>query len=73
VDWFYNDLQERGDRQNTRKLHKTSLFVGWIVGWEKICGNPPFTPRKVFIREDHSVAAVWKTVAKNIRPDLPEI
>jgi len=34
VDWFYNNLQQRGDCQNTRKSHKTSSFVGWVVGWK---------------------------------------
>jgi len=34
VDWFYNNLQERGDCQNTRKSHNTSHFVGWVVGWK---------------------------------------
>jgi hypothetical protein len=26
---FYNNLQDRGDCQTTRKSHKTSHFVGW--------------------------------------------
>lgn len=30
---FYNDLQTRGDCQTTRKSHKTSNAVGWVVGW----------------------------------------
>ncbi|MGA2098658.1 MAG: hypothetical protein ABSH39_20375, partial [Candidatus Acidiferrum sp.] len=30
--WFYNNLQDRGDCQNTRKSHKSSHVVGWIVG-----------------------------------------
>ena len=34
VIWFYNNLQDRGDCQNTRKSHKTSHVVGWVVGWE---------------------------------------
>jgi hypothetical protein len=29
---LYNNLQDRGDCQNTRKSHETSGFVGWIVG-----------------------------------------
>jgi hypothetical protein len=29
---FYNDLEDRGDCQNTRKSYKTSNFVGWVVG-----------------------------------------
>jgi hypothetical protein len=32
---FYNNLQDRGDCQTTRKSHKTSHFVGWAVGWKK--------------------------------------
>ena len=32
VIWFYNNLQHRGDCQNTRKSYKTSQFVGWVVG-----------------------------------------
>ena len=34
VIWFYNNLQDRGDCQNTRKSYKTSHFVGWVVGWK---------------------------------------
>src|SRR6266853_3104057 len=30
---FYNNLQDRGDCQNTRKSYKASYVVGWIVGW----------------------------------------
>jgi hypothetical protein len=29
-----DNLQDRGDCQNTRKSYKTSQFVGWVVGWE---------------------------------------
>jgi hypothetical protein len=32
---FYNDLQDRGDCQNTRKSYETSHAVGWVVGWKK--------------------------------------
>ena len=32
----YNDLQDRGDCQSTRKSYKTSHSVGWVVGG-KIC------------------------------------
>src|SRR5882724_12283358 len=32
---FYNNLQDRGDCQNTRKSYKTSYVVGWIVGRKK--------------------------------------
>jgi hypothetical protein len=32
VDRLYNNLQERGDCQTTRKSYKTSLVVGWVVG-----------------------------------------
>jgi hypothetical protein len=41
---FYNNLQNRGDCQNTRKSYKTSYVVGWIVGWKshEFCGNPHF-------------------------------
>ena len=31
---FYNNLQDRGDCQSSRKSYKTSIFVGWVVGWE---------------------------------------
>ena len=31
VDRFYNNLQERGDCQTTRKPHKTIRIVGWVV------------------------------------------
>jgi len=34
VDWFYNNLQERGDCQTTRKPYKTTRIVGWVVGWK---------------------------------------
>jgi hypothetical protein len=30
--WFYHNLQDRGDCQNTRKSYKTSQIVGWVVG-----------------------------------------
>ena len=32
---FYNNLQDRGDCQSTRKSHKTYQTVGWVVGWKK--------------------------------------
>jgi len=32
---FYNNLQNRGDCQATRKSYKTQVFVGWVVGWKK--------------------------------------
>src|SRR5580704_751836 len=32
---FYNNLQDRGDCQTTRKSYKTSHIVGWVVGWKK--------------------------------------
>src|SRR6266581_6524868 len=31
--WFYNNLEERGDCQTTRKSYKTSHSVGQVVGW----------------------------------------
>jgi hypothetical protein len=40
---FYNNLQDRGDCQNTRKSYKTSYVVGWIVGW-KFAGKRTGTP-----------------------------
>ena len=36
--WFYNNLQDRGDCQSTRKAHKIVHVVGWIVG-RTISGN----------------------------------
>jgi len=33
-DRFYSNLQERGDCQNTRKTHKATRIVGWVVGWK---------------------------------------
>jgi hypothetical protein len=30
----YNNLQKRGDCQNSRKSHKTACSVGWVVGWK---------------------------------------
>jgi|SRR6516164_7620702 hypothetical protein len=30
--WFYNNLQDRGDCQSSRKSYKTSSSLGWIVG-----------------------------------------
>jgi hypothetical protein len=32
VSRFYNNLEDRGDCQSTRKSHKTSYTVGWSVG-----------------------------------------
>src|SRR5215467_4382082 len=29
-----NDLRDRGDCQTPRKSHKTSHFLGWVVGWK---------------------------------------
>jgi hypothetical protein len=29
---FYNNLEDRGDCQSTRRSHKTSYTVGWSVG-----------------------------------------
>src|SRR5208283_890251 len=31
---FHNNLEQRGDCQNTCKSHKASSFVGWVVGWK---------------------------------------
>ena len=31
---FYNNLEDRGDCQNTRTSYKASYVVGWIVGWK---------------------------------------
>ena len=33
---FYNNLQNRGDCQTTRKSYKTYVFVGWTVGWKTV-------------------------------------
>jgi hypothetical protein len=32
---FYNNSEDRGDCQSTRKSYKTSHSVGWSVGWKK--------------------------------------
>jgi hypothetical protein len=32
---FYNNIQDRGDCQTTRKSYKTQVFVGWVVGRKK--------------------------------------
>ena len=40
---FYNNLQDRGGCQTTRKSNKTSHVVGWVVGWKKFHG-PRSTP-----------------------------
>jgi hypothetical protein len=48
---FYNNLQDRGDCQTTRKSHKTSHFVGWVVGWKKSTNSettPHSFPRASF-------------------------
>jgi hypothetical protein len=37
--WFHNNLQDRGDCQNTRKSYKTSHVVGW-----KFAGKRTRTP-----------------------------
>ncbi len=34
MDRFYNNIQQRGDCQTTRKPHKTTRIVGWVVGWK---------------------------------------
>jgi len=40
VDRFYNNLQERGDCQSTRKSHKSLTPVGWVVGRENHARAP---------------------------------
>jgi hypothetical protein len=45
VNRFYNDLQTRGDCQNTRKPYKSSYIVGWVVGGNSIPeGHPAHLP-----------------------------
>lgn len=34
VNRFYNNLQDPGDCQNTRKSYKTAFTAGWSVGWK---------------------------------------
>src|ERR1700739_3130611 len=58
--WYYNNLQDRGDCQNTRKLYKTPHVVGWIVGWKESMNSAQSTfsfPRNSFSRKVHSEAA----------------
>jgi hypothetical protein len=45
VDRFYNNIQQRGDCQTTRKPHKTTRIVGWVVGW-KIVSLASGTPHR---------------------------
>ena len=49
---FYNNLQDRGDCQTTRKSYKTPHIVGWVVGWKKSTDSgaaPPSFPRSPFV------------------------
>ena len=41
---FYNNLQDRGDCQTTRKPYKPSHIVGWVVGWKvhRLWSSPAF-------------------------------
>jgi len=45
VDRFYNNIQQRGDCQTTRKPHKTARIVDWVVGW-KIVSLASGTPHR---------------------------
>jgi len=42
---FFNNIQQRGDCQTTRKPHKTTRIVGWVVGW-KIVSLASGTPHR---------------------------
>jgi len=42
--FFFDNLQVRGDCLSTRKSYKTSLFVGWVVGWQFPCYHSDFRP-----------------------------
>jgi hypothetical protein len=58
---LYNNLQDRGDCQTTRKSYKTSHIVGWVVGWKKFTHHAATPhvrfPRTPFLdREDRTVA-----------------
>jgi len=48
---FYNNLQDRGDCQTTRKSYKTEALVGWVVGWKESTNSettPHSFPRSSF-------------------------
>jgi hypothetical protein len=49
---FYNNLQDRGDCQTTRKSHKTSHFVGWVVGWEEFTNSEAISHIHPFISQN---------------------
>jgi len=52
---IYNNLQDRGDCQTTRKSHKTSHFVGRVVGWKKFTNSEAastFIPQIPFLASD---------------------
>jgi len=63
VDWFYNNLQDRGDCQTTRKSCKTSHFVGWVVGWKKSTDSAQPHLRSI---PTNSVSAQLQTVRELI-------
>src|SRR5271170_3355272 len=65
---FYNNLQDRGDCQTTRKSYKTSHIVGWVVGRKQsmdsettsISQNSVSGPRTALVQlPDESESGQW--------------
>ncbi len=56
---FYNNLQDRGDCQNTRKSYKASQSVGWLVGY-----------RSSNTLSKHLQGAGWRIIKDGLIPIL---
>src|SRR6185437_6655881 len=63
---FYNNLQDRGDCQNTRKSCRTSHFVGWTVGSKKFTNSKQ--PHVHLLAPRFGITSVWRTT----RPELSD-
>src|SRR5260370_34575973 len=56
---FYNNLQDRGDCQNTRKSYKASQSVGWVMGY-----------RSSNTLSKHLQGAGWRIIKDGLIPIL---
>jgi len=74
---FYNNLEDRGDCQSTRKSYKTSHSVAWGVGWKKSRHRFLSTllyDKKLFVCSicANHIKASWRNRAvKNERSNCP--
>lgn len=71
--WFYNNLQERGDCQNTCKSYRASQFVGWVVGCQQyplslLLNKVSLASARAAVKLNQKEAA---TAIKDLRPSIP--